>query len=359
MSSQTMVVRERAQDRYVSQYTELVRRVRESGLLRRRYGYYWTCMSLLVLALAGACVLIVLLGDSWLQLIMAGVLAIIFARLSFLGHDAAHRQIFKSGPANEWAGLIHGTLLSGLSLGWWQNKHNRHHANPNKIGKDPDVEPGIVAFTAEARARRHGISKFLADRQGWFFFPLLLLEGLHLHVRSIQDIAQRPRRKRRGWEIAFLAVRHSAYLTGLFLVMSPGKAVAFLAIQLGVYGLYLGSAFAPNHIAMPTVPANMNIDFLRRQVLMSRNVYGGRTIHFAMGGLNFQIEHHLFPNVPRPNLRRLQPMVRQVCEQNGIAYTQMNIFTAYKVIVRYLNNVGLAGRSAFECPLAAQLRAPI
>jgi fatty acid desaturase len=165
--------------------------------------------------------------------------------------------------------------------------------------------------------------------------------------------------RRRHWEITFLSARLGGYLAGLLLIMSPGVAAAFLGVQLGVYGLYLGAAFAANHIGMPTVGHSQTIDFLRRQVLMSRNVTGGWFIHFLLGGLNYQIEHHLFPTMPRPNLRHVAPLVRRACADNDITYTQQTLPSAWKSVLRYLNNVGLAGRDPFGCPLAAQLRAPI
>ncbi|MQA82971.1 MAG: acyl-CoA desaturase [Streptosporangiales bacterium] len=346
------------QKQYANHYTQLSEQVRDSGLLRRRYGYYWAKMSLTVLALGATIAGVVLLGDSWFQLILAGVLAVVFAQLAFIGHDAAHRQIFKSGRANDWAGLIQGTLFGGLSSGWWQNKHSKHHANPNKHSKDPDIAPGVLAFTPYARAERGRLGKLVADRQGWFYFPILLFEGLNLHYQSVRRLFSSAPMKRRGWEIGFLTVRLGGYIATLFLIMSPGKAAAFLAIQLGLYGLYMGGAFTPNHIGMPTVPPNMKIDFLRRQVLMSRNVTGGWFIHFAIGGLNYQIEHHLFPSMPRPNLRHVEPLVRQFCNEHRVAYTENSLFASYGIVVRYLNKVGLVGRDPFGCPLAAQLRAP-
>jgi fatty acid desaturase len=345
-----------AQERYASSYTDLAARVRASGLLRRRYGYYWVKMSLTVLALGGVVAGIVLLGDSWFQLLMAGVLAVVFTQFAFLGHDAAHRQIFASGRVNEWAGLVQGALLAGVSIGWWQTKHSKHHANPNKHGADPDVGSGAVAFTPYARAQRHGLSGYLADRQGWFFFPLLLLEALNLHSHSVRRIVSRAPMRHRGWEITFLLLRHGGYIAGLLLVMSPAKAAAFLGIQLGLYGLYLGGAFTPNHTGMPIVPPNLKIDFLRRQVLMSRNIAGGRFTHFALGGLNYQIEHHLFPSMPRPNLRHVQPLVRAHCAEQRISYTEKSLYASYGIVIRYLNNVGLAARDPFGCPLATQLR---
>jgi fatty acid desaturase len=358
MSGTTDAAAARPRDVYVNHYTELSRQVKAAGLLQRRYAYYWAKMLVTSSFLAMVAVGFAFLGNSWLQLILGAALAIVFAQLAFLAHDAAHRQMFISCRANEWAGLIQGTLLGGLSYGWWMNKHNRHHANPNQIDRDPDVAPGVLAFTPHARAQRKGITAALADRQGYFFFPLLLLEGLNLHIRSVQRVLGRAPMRRRWWELSFLSVRLVGYVTALLIVLPPGKAAAFLGVQLGLYGLYLGCAFAPNHTGMPTVPRNLKIDFLRRQVLMSRNVTGGRFVHFALGGLNYQIEHHLFPNMPRPNLRHAQPLVHQHCRTHGIPYTAQSLPTSYRVVVRYLNNVGIQGRDPFGCPLASQLRSP-
>lgn len=348
----------RPRDAYVNHYTELSRQVKAAGLLRRRYGYYWTKMSVTSLCLVLVGVGFVFLGNSWLQLLLGGALAVVFAQLAFLAHDAAHRQMFVSCRANEWAGLIQGTLLGGLSYGWWLNKHSRHHARPNQVDRDPDVEPGVLAFTPHARAKRRGLGAVLADRQGYFFFPLLLFEGLNLHARSVQRVLGRAPMRRRWWELGFLSVRLVGYVAALLVVLPPGKAAAFLGVQLGLYGLYLGCAFAPNHTGMPIVPRTMKIDFLRRQVLMSRNISGGWFVHFLLGGLNFQIEHHLFPNMPRPNLRQAQPLVHKLCRSHGVPYTQQSLPASYGVVVRYLNNVGLVARDPFGCPLSAELRAP-
>ena len=89
---------------------------------------------------------------------------------------------------------------------------------------------------------------------------------------------------------------------------------------------------------------------------MSRNVRGGPVVDAAMGGLNYQIEHHLFPSMPRPNLKRAQPIVRAHCASVGVPYTEMGLFASYAVVVDYLNHVGLRARGPFDCPLATDLR---
>jgi fatty acid desaturase len=200
---------------------------------------------------------------------------------------------------------VHGNLLVGLSFGWWIDKHNRHHAHPNTEGSDPDIGDGALAFTtAQARNRKTALGKALARSQAWLFFPLLLLEGINLHVASVRTLLPgAPRRHSRPVEATLLVMHAGAYLTDLFVVLSPWQAIAFLVLQQGLFGLYMGASFAPNHKGMPIVGAGAKVDFLRRQVLTSRNVRGGRFIDFFLGGLNYQIEHHLFPSMPRPNLR--------------------------------------------------------
>jgi fatty acid desaturase len=341
-----------------SSFTALTRRVHELNLMRRRYGYYWAKLIGALVIPAAWVLVFIWIGDSWWQLINAGVLAIIMAQLGFLGHDAAHRQIFKSGRWNDWTSLIISNLLVGISYGWWRNKHNKHHANPNKVGSDPDVALGPIAMTPEQATRPRGrLMTWLVSHQGWYFFPILMLEGLSLRSEGFRRVVKRGRIEHRWLEFTFLAVRLGGFVALVFLVLSPGKAAVFLTVELAVFGFYLGSSFAPNHIGMPLVSPRLKLDFLRRQVLMSRNVSGGRFMSILMGGLNHQIEHHLFPSMARPYLRKVQPLVADYCAAEGVPYTQMTLWQSYRVVIRYLNNVGLRGRDPFLCPLVAQRRA--
>jgi fatty acid desaturase len=329
-----------------SDYAQLSKQVQRAGLMRRRPGYYTVKIAATVGLFVAGWVGFWLLGRSWYQLLIAAFLAIAFTQLAFLGHDAGHRQIFASRRANDLLGFLHGNVLVGLSFGWWLDKHNRHHANPNTEGADPDIGSGALAFTIEqARSRSTVLSRILTRSQAWLFFPLLLLEGFNLHVASVRALLDRsPRRHSRGVEAALLVGHAVAYLTALFIVLSPWQALAFLAIQQGLFGLYMGVSFAPNHKGMPIIPAGTKTDFLRRQVLTSRNVRGGRITDFILGGLNYQIEHHLFPSMPRPNLRRAQVLIRSYCQSHDVAYREDNLLGSYTQTLRYLNNVGSEAR---------------
>jgi fatty acid desaturase len=120
-----------------STYSAVLAQVKEHDLLRRRTGFYWSLFGSLVGGLALAWVAFSFLGDSWFQLIVAGVLGVLFTQFAFLSHEAAHRQVFASQRWNDRAGRYVGTFLVGLSYSWWMNKHTRHHGNPNTVGKDP------------------------------------------------------------------------------------------------------------------------------------------------------------------------------------------------------------------------------
>ena len=326
-----------------SEYAQLSRLVRQAGLLDRRPWYYAWKITLTVVLLAAGWTAFALIGDSWWQLAVAVFLAAMFTQAGFMGHDAGHRQILRSRHANYIIGILYGNLGIGLSYGWWISKHNRHHAHPNQPGADPDVTLSVLAFTESQVRGARGPARLAFRFQAYLFFPMLLLEAVSLHVSSIRALTSRTSRYR-PWEAALLSVHVVGYLTAVFLVLSPLKAVAFIVVQQGLFGLYLGSSFAPNHKGMPILDASDRVGFLRRQVLTSRNVRGGWLTDAALGGLNYQIEHHLFPSMPRPNLRRSQDMIRSYCQQQDLPYCETSLVGSYAQALSYLNSVAKSAR---------------
>ena len=325
-----------------SDFSGLTREIQDLGLLERRRLNYLVRIGATFAAFAAGWYAFVLVGDSWYTTIAAVVLGLLFTQVAFLGHDGGHQQAFKSRRANDALGLVTGDLMVGLSYGWWNDKHNQHHANPNHEGKDPDIgDGGVITFTDEQCASRNsGLARFISAYQGLLFFPLLTLEGINLHVQAIIWLRTTSIRKYRRTELAMLAAHAIGLLTIVLLVLSPVKALVFLVILQATWGVYMGMSFAPNHKGMPTIPEGVKLDFLRKQVLTTRNVRGGVFTDFLLGGLNYQVEHHLFPNMPRVNLRRAQPVVRAYCENIGLSYTETSLLTSYRMSVGHLHKVG-------------------
>lgn len=337
-------------------FFDLAQRVRAEGLMERGAASYLGRAIVLSLGFVAAFTLLVVLGSSWWQLGVAALFGVLFTQAAFISHDAAHQQVFDKGSQNAWLARIVGNLVVGLSYGWWTRKHNRHHANPNVIGKDGDIAAGTLVFVPEDAKSRTGVAAWFARRQGWFFFILLLFFGLVLHFNAVRTLVTADRLKHRGAESVLLAVRLIGFPALVILLLGPALGTAFLAVQLAVFGLYMGSSFAPNHKGMPLIPKDADVDFLRRQVLTSRNISGGRVMGWAMGGLNYQIEHHLFPRMASPNLRRVRPLVIDFCAERAIPYTETSLLTSYGIIIRYLNRVGLGHSDPMDCPVAAQFR---
>jgi fatty acid desaturase len=322
-----------------SDYARLSRAVRQAGLMDRRPGDYAWRIAITVFLLAAGWVAFVLVGDSWWQLALAVFLAVMFTQVGFLGHDAGHRQICASRRLSYLLGIALGNFGVGLSFGWWVAKHNRHHANPNTEGADPDVMLSALAMTAGQADSSRGVSRMVFRCQAFLFFPMLLAEAFSVHVAGIRALSSRAGRHRLA-EAVLLAAHFSGYLTVVFLVLSPVRAVVFILIQQGLFGLYLGASFAPNHKGMLILRKEDKYDFLRRQVLTSRNIRGGWFTDLLLGGLNYQIEHHLFPSMPRPSLRRSQPLISEFCQQYGLPYCQTSLVGSYAQALRYLHAVG-------------------
>jgi fatty acid desaturase len=324
-----------------SDFAGLRRQISATRLLERRYTHYAVLALLTLAAYVGTWWLIAWLQGSWFELLAAALLGIVFTQVAFLGHDAGHQQVVRSKRRNDVLGIVAGDLLIGLSYRWWLDKHNRHHARPNHEGYDPDIGDGVLAFTSGQVADRTGaFGRWVIRRQAWLFFPLLTLEGLHLHVASVLSLREPGPARYRLLERILFTVHFAAYVIAIFTLMSPVTAVAFIAVHQATFGLYMGCSFAPNHKGMPTFAAEAKVDYLRRQVLTSRNIRGGKVTDFLLGGLNYQIEHHLFPNMPRPNLREAQRLVRAYCHEHRVHYTEVSVVESYRAALTHLHDLG-------------------
>lgn len=325
----------------------LATQVREAGLLNRRFGYYGVMIPLTIAAFGVGFAGLILVGNSWWALAIAAFLGLAFTQLGFVGHDAGHHEVFRSRRANRLLGLAVGNVLIGMSFGWWVPKHSAHHAHPNELGRDPDVgDAGVAPLAAGADVvGASGPARLLERWQAPLFFPLMVLRSTGIHVLGVQRLI-RERNRTAGMEGALLALHTALYLACIFWVLSPLKAVAFIALQQAVFSVYLGCSFAPNHKGMPIVDPDARLSFARRQVITSRNVTGGWFTNVALGGLNFQIEHHLFPSMPRPNLARAQGLVRAFCLANNLHYSEDTLTGSYRQTLRSLKSPAIAPAAA-------------
>ena len=319
----------------LDEYAELRQLIVRRGLLHKQLAYYaYKILSTLGL-LAGSLAILALVDTLWVQLINAGFMGLVFAQIAFIGHDAGHRQIFSSVRNNEITGLIICFMLA-LDRSWWLDKHNRHHNNPNHLALDPDADFPVLAFTKEQALKKKGFYRFIVKYQAFLFYPLLVLEGLGLRLAGVQFLLTNKIRYPLAESLLMLG-HFVAYFGLLFFLLSAWHAVFFIMIHQAVFGLIMGSVFAPNHKGMLMVDENDELDFFRRQVLTARNVKGHPFTDFWYGGLNYQIEHHLFPNMARNKLGEAQKVTKAFCKEHAIPYHETGIVQSMKEILQYMH----------------------
>ena len=322
----------------MSQFTELRKIINQKGLLNKQPAYYTYKILLNLGFLATGLILLMVIDNIWLQSVNAVFMGFVFTQIGFMGHDSGHRQIFHGARKNDMIGLIVGNLLIGISYGWWYDYHNAHHGNPNQPDLDPDIKIAPLAFYEEQARGKRGLTRFIVKYQGYFYFPLILFEGLSKRLSSIRYLRKEQSRYRMVESVLLLA-HYSIYLGLLFSLLGGWQALVFIAINQAIFGLYMGSVFAPNHKGMPILESDHKLDYLHMQVITARNITAHPITDFIYGGLNYQIEHHLFPSLPRNKLREAQEVIKSFCQKHSISYHETSVLQSYREILGHFHEI--------------------
>jgi fatty acid desaturase len=329
---------------HAHEYAELRQLLAQQGLFDRQPMYYagkaLQNLSFLVLAVG----ILVTTNVFWVQMLNAAFLAFVFTQIAFMGHDAGHRQMFQSAWKTDVFGLLC-TLLTAISYSWWTEKHNQHHRHPNDLERDPDVRLRFLVFSAEQSGLTQGFRRAIVKHQAHLFFPMLLLQGFATRFLSIAFLLSK-RARFPVIESLFIAVHFLIYLGSVGFLLGMWQGVAFMLVHHTLFGLYMGSTFAPNHKGMLVLKGDGTLDRLRQQVLTARNVRSHPLTDFWFGGLNYQIEHHLFPQMARNKLKAAQATVKVFCQAHAIPYCETGIVQAYSEALRYLHHVSAPLRLA-------------
>jgi fatty acid desaturase len=328
-------------------YARLRRDVINAGLMERRYAYYGVRFATALLLTIGALSLPFILPSSWgWTLLAAVVIGFTTAQLGIVGHDAGHMAVFKKERNNFLLGQFCLSFVLGVSFWSWRERHNRHHVLTNDDEEDPDLElGGLFTLDPEEAARQRGFRRWLTRWQAFLFLPVVTfaldwafrIEGWHYAIRTLKG-------PRRAVEIVVLLLSHAAWLSPCLVL--GWRWLAIYLVGQWTTNLYLGLVFAPNHKGMPIWAHGTKLTFLERQVLSSCNVRPGWVTDYVYSGLNYQIEHHLFPSMPRINFSRVQPIVREFCVKHALPYEELTVLGAYRQAVGEFNRCGLATRSS-------------
>jgi fatty acid desaturase len=326
-------------------FAELKSLVKQAGLLDKQPRYHMIKLGVVLAMLALSIAFLLLVKPFWLQLLNAAFLGVVTTQLGLLGHAAGHRQIFRSTWKNDVVGLFTGNLLVGMSIEWWIDRHNKHHSHPNQHDVDPDVFIPVIAFAPEDLIGKGPFLLNLMKYQAFFFFPMLTLASIDMQVISIYHLL-REKVKYAVTERVFMLLHFVLYFGFLFYHFPFWQAVLFITVHQLCAGVYMGSIFAPNHKGMPVLDKDSQMDFLHRQVITARNVHAHPLTDFFYGGLNYQIEHHLFPAMAQNKLKQAQGIIKAFCHQHAIPYYETNLTQSYREILASLHEVTASLRTA-------------
>ena len=317
-------------------YAELKQMLRAEGLFTSQWRYY-VFKSSMTIAMLAAVVALALWSPNPAVLALSAIgFGLILTQIGMLGHDVAHRQVFRRGRWVAVSGWVLGNLLMGVSYSWWTQKHNRHHGNPNHLTNDPDASYPMFVHSPSQIASRSSYMRPVIALQAFLYPVFGSLLCISMRAASFGHIFRRSAKVPVMQAIGLVA---HFVLFGLLLMQLGGwgASLVFLVLSQLALSLYNLAVFAPNHKGMAMVTDDEPLDFLRGQVLTARNVRGSRLVDFWYGGLNYQIEHHLFPTMPRNRLKLAQPLVRRFCEQHGVPYHQTTMAGSYREIFSHLH----------------------
>ena len=316
-------------------FAALKKQIVQLGLLERQPRYYVVKVALTLALLIPGVFVLIKFSNVWVQALNAVYFAFAFTQIVFLGHDCGHRQVFRKAGWNDWLALL-GMPLVGVSYSWWCDAHNRHHRRPNEVNADPAIDYDLFAFSQSQAIKKERITRSLIKFQAFYFLPLTIFYPMAMRLNSVRFMLNNKLSHPVMEPIQFL-LHFPLYFWLVFSHLSLGTGLLFIAIHQSCFSLFLVSTFAPNHKGMMILDEDHDLDFIHQQVLTAKNVQSTRFADFWFGGLNYQIEHHLFPNMPRNKLREAQKTVKSFCRFHSIPYAESTAPRCYWEILKFMH----------------------
>jgi len=310
------------------------------GLFETSKGYYYAkyvwLASIFIPSICG----VVYSSSSTVHMLCALGLALFWQQLAFVGHDLGHSSVSHCRTTDYYWGSMFGNVLGGISLYWWKLSHNTHHVTCNSVEHDPDIQHlPVFAITNKLFGRFYSsfhhryfetdaIARFLVSYQHYLFYPIMGLARFNLYIQ--------------GWILLFtpnepVPFRNMQFVTMAIFPMWIGYLLSFLpSWEERIAFLLLSHFFAGvlhvqitiSHFSMDTFHGHHTEDWIRHQMATTMNVSCPTWMDWFHGGLQFQLEHHLFPRLPRHNLRVARGQVLLLAEKYHLNYVEDDFINA-------------------------------
>ncbi len=325
-----------------SEYADLRARLMQEGLFERNWIPYTASFLFMLTLLCGSIAVLYLTQNVFLILLNAVFLAFLYGRFGLLAHDFGHQQVFASRRLNDAFGHACCAAI-GLSYSWWNDKHNEHHAHTNFEDGDPDIDIPFLAYSEHQAKSKKGLERWVVARQHWFFIPFQFLSHAALRKGSVAFTFRERHRKDFVLNVLLYILHAIVYFGVIFTTQVWWVGILFVLVHHKLWSAYITSIFAPNHKGMPVL-AGTSVNFLREQIMTARNVRPNWLTNYYYGHLNLQIEHHVFPIMPRHHYVQARPIIKRFCEEKNIDYHETSVIGSYIEILRHMRAIALFAR---------------
>lgn len=345
---------------FQAEYRALRADFEAEGLFDSRKSFYVTVVAISLSLLATGVYCLAFLPNTWVyNLVGCVALALFWQQNGWISHDFLHYSVFDSRVANWVTPWFMGAVGSGYTYIWWSRKHNTHHAVPNVVDGDPDIDTMPILAWSERNIERVGplgaVARFWVRNQALFFIPLLAFARVSWTIQSGMTVFEdamdyaKWRRSDKGvtaWRFveAFGQMIYWTWTLSLFIMTqnSVVEGMAWWLLAQLMSGLFLASPFVLNHSGMEIFHegAAQYVNFFELQLRTGRNINPSLFMNWFTGGLNFQVEHHLYPRMPRHSYPLIKPRIEALCAKWDLPYHSTDFWSGMGEVVEHLARTG-------------------
>ncbi|KAL5984709.1 Delta 8 Fatty Acid Desaturase [Asimina triloba] len=285
------------------------------------------------------------------------LMGFLWIQSGWVGHDSGHYQVMANAGFNRLVQIVAGNCLAGISMGWWKRNHNAHHIACNSLDFDPDLQhipmfavssklfDSLTSYFYERQMNFDRIARFLVSHQHWTFYPVMCFARINLFAQSIVLLLSKKRVPGRGLEILGILVFWVWFPLLVSCLPSWGERVMFVVASFSVTGIQ-HVQFCLNHFSTTVYvgPPTGN-DWFEKQTMGTLDICCPSWMDWFHGGLQFQVEHHLFPRLPRCHFRKVVPLVRDLCKKHNLPYTNLSFWDANVQTILTLRTAALQARN--------------
>ncbi|OVA01872.1 Cytochrome b5-like heme/steroid binding domain [Macleaya cordata] len=337
-------------------YRRLVSEFTKAGLFEKKGHGVLISMCVIVFLLVLSVFGVLWSNNAWVHLGCGGLMGFIWIQSGWLGHDSGHYQIMSTPGYNRFAQVLTGNCLSGICIAWWKWNHNAHHIACNSLDFDPDLQHmpffavssyffnSLVSYFYDRKMNFDSFTRFLVSYQHWTFYPVMCLARINLFAQSFMLLLSKRRVRNRGQEILGLLVFWIWFPLLVSCLPNWGERLMFVISSFAVTGIQ-HVQFCLNHFSSSIYvgPPTGN-DWFEKQTKGSLDITCPSWMDWFHGGLQYQIEHHLFPRLPRCHLRKVSPFVKELCMKHNLPYTNVSFWEANVMTIGTLRTAALQAR---------------